>query len=118
MTDQTRDIVERVARAIYADAQAEARKLGAPEPLPTFEEDEEDSRLLCIRMAKAAIEAAGVEALTKRVAELEETMRKIESHNQRRKVPGNNGRMIDVTASDIQVIARAALSNAARGEEG
>jgi hypothetical protein len=70
MTDQTRDIVERVARAICWKMSEEiddcssvcmnARRCMTEQVDPCF-----------VRDAKAAIEAAGVEALTKRVAELE-----------------------------------------------
>ena len=55
MTEQTD--VERVARALYAEAQAEACKLEPSNPLVTYDEDDEESRLFCQRMATAAITA-------------------------------------------------------------
>jgi hypothetical protein len=48
------DIVEEIARALYAEAQAEALKLHpTSDPLPSFDADDEDSRQFAIRMARA-----------------------------------------------------------------
>lgn len=50
-------LVERVARALYREAQLEAFKLGAPNDVPDFDNDDEDSRAFYRRMARAAVAA-------------------------------------------------------------
>lgn len=49
--------VERVARALYGVAQDEARKIEPNAPLPSYDDDDEDSRRFCRSMAEAAIAA-------------------------------------------------------------
>jgi hypothetical protein len=51
------EAVERAARAIFAAAQAEAKRVDPNAPLPSFDEDDEDSRQFCRDMARAALEA-------------------------------------------------------------
>jgi hypothetical protein len=58
MTTQPPDspLVEQVARALYAMAQAEALALHpTDEPLPSFDDDDEDSRQFAFRMGRAAL---------------------------------------------------------------
>jgi hypothetical protein len=97
MTDQARDIVERVALAM-------AKEIG----WGTFSHFNPDDMR---RVAKAAIEAApGIEALTKRVAELEEALKRI--------AEGNLGSMPwQADYAKIREVASAALSNTAKGED-
>jgi hypothetical protein len=105
MTDQTRDIVELELCPFCGSAPkfnthyawCSARHMMVQLPL-----DQWNMR---------AIEAAGVEALTKRVAELEEALRRI--------AEGNLGSMPwQADYAKIREVASAALSNAASGEEG
>lgn len=58
-TQPTSEMIEAVARGLYDQAQAEARAIDPRQRLPTYEEDCEDSREMCRRMAKAAIAAMG-----------------------------------------------------------
>jgi hypothetical protein len=51
------ELVERVARAIFASAQEKAHRVEPNAPLPRYDDDDEDTRRFCLRMARAAIEA-------------------------------------------------------------
>jgi CO/xanthine dehydrogenase Mo-binding subunit len=110
MTDQTRDIVERhiddLAKAYIAGATDVHVywRAGGSNTEPDFAEAARD-------YARDAIEPGHIEALTKRVAELEEALKRI--------AEGNLGSMPwQADYAKIREVASAALSNAARGEEG
>jgi hypothetical protein len=119
MTDQTRDIVERVARAICAERNARISDclLGCTKDTGCLATgfDESDAEY---RYAQAAIEAAGIEALTKRVADLEgDWFDKAIRDHEAEHGPSGSDWNISMVLERLHR-ARAALSNAARGEEG
>jgi hypothetical protein len=98
MTDQTRDIVERL---YYLRRRA-----------LSYASDKPAVNMLLADLAEGATNAAvHIEALTKRVAELEEALERI--------AEGNLGSMPwQADYAKIREVASTALSNAARGEEG
>jgi hypothetical protein len=60
------DVRERVARAIFAAAQEEARKVQPSEPLPSYDDDDDDARQFCLRMADAAIASVPPDVIVQR----------------------------------------------------
>jgi hypothetical protein len=76
MTDQTRDIVERVARTLLHQ-----RYSTTDERINEWRDANNTTWRIAIREAVAAIEATGIEALTKRVAELEALLNTPEVHD-------------------------------------
>jgi hypothetical protein len=54
-------LIEKVARAIYSESVSEAERVVPDCAAPGFDEDDEDVRKFCRQLAKAAIEASGVE---------------------------------------------------------
>lgn len=67
-------LIERVARAIYSESVSEAERVVPDCAAPGFDEDDEDARKFCRQLAKAAIEASGVERAVEALGECEDKL--------------------------------------------